>query len=106
MTDDDQPAPLEPALDRRDLFRCATFVAAAALPACGKREEPRPAPARPPAAATPAPPAPPPSPAAAYTGENAPAVELVELSIADLQLRMKAGSDTAKSLVAKYRQRI
>ncbi|MFL6295693.1 MAG: amidase, partial [Actinomycetes bacterium] len=32
--------------------------------------------------------------------------ELVELAFADLQARMAAGSESAKSLVAKYRQRI
>jgi amidase len=35
-----------------------------------------------------------------------PAVELVELTFADLEARMASGSDTAKSLVQKYRQRI
>jgi len=95
-------------IERRDLFRGgATLVAGVALGACGHREEPRPAPA------------PPPSPshaaaaeveakakAVATAGEAVPAVELVELTFADLAARMAAGTDTAKSLVAKYRQRI
>jgi amidase len=89
-------------IDRRDLFRGgATIVVGAALSACGRREEPRPAPERP--APPPAPRPPPPSTA---TADTAPAVELVELTFADLQARMKAGSDSAKSLVAKYRDRI
>ncbi|TMQ06967.1 MAG: amidase [Deltaproteobacteria bacterium] len=97
-----------PALGRRELFvGGATLVAGAALAACGHREEPRPAPA----------PSPRPNAAAAAqletkakaqaaASESQPGVELVELTFADLQARMAAGSDTAKSLVAKYRQRI
>src|SRR5262249_4219803 len=99
------------ALDRRDLFRGgATLVVGAAL-GCGKREEPTPA----------APPASPPkaSPNAKAMDELAdkvkkqeaasqsmPAAELVELTFADLEARMAAGTDTARSLVQKYRQRI
>ena len=108
-------APTDPAsprpLDRRDLFvGGATLVAGAAFAACGTREEPKPAPAPPP---------PKPSPnakamaeveakakASAAVTESLPAPELAELSFADLQARMTAGTDTAKSLVAKYRQRI
>jgi amidase len=100
--------PTDRAIDRRDLFRGgATLVAGVALGACGHREEPRPAPT------------PPPDPnkaaaaeveakakAVATAGEAVPAVELVELTFADLAARMAAGTDTAKSLVAKYRQRI
>jgi amidase len=44
--------------------------------------------------------------AVASAAESAPAVELVELTFADLQARMVAGTDSAKSLVGKYRQRI
>jgi len=102
-------APRLAVLDRRDLFvGGAGLVAGAALAACGTREEPRPAP-------------PPPkvSPNAkamaeieakakanAAVAESLPAPELAELSFADLQNRMAAGTDTAKSLVDKYRQRI
>jgi amidase len=105
MVDDDD----ESAIDRRDLFRTgATLLVGAAIPACGKREEPRPAA-----------PAKPPSPtaaavakkeadarAAAEAAEAVPAVEIIELTFADLEARMANGTDTAKSLVAKYRQRI
>jgi amidase len=104
VSHDDREGPA--ALDRRDLFRGgATIVVGAALSACGRREEPRPASAKP--AEPPAPPAPTPPPApAAATTDAAPAGELVEATFADLQARMKAGTDSAKSLVAKYRQRI
>src|ERR1051325_3626500 len=104
-----EPMP-RPALDRRDLFRGgATLVVGAAI-GCGKREEPSPAPPAPP---------PKPSPNAKAMDELAdkvkkqqaaseamPAVELVELTFADLEARMAAGTDTARSLVQKYRQRI
>jgi amidase len=94
-------------IDRRDLLRgSATLVAGATLAACGKREEPRPAPAAPtPAQPTSAPPMSPP-PATAASHDAAPATELVELTFAELGARMAAGTETAKSLVAKYRQRI
>src|ERR1041385_4084048 len=104
-----EPMP-RPALDRRDLFRGgATLVVGAAI-GCGKREEPKPAPAAPPPKASPN--------AKAMdeladkvkkqevASESMPAVELVELTFADLEARMAAGTDTAKSLVQKYRQRI
>jgi amidase len=93
--------------DRRDRFvGGATLIASAALAACGTREEPRPAP-----------PPPTPSPNAramaevearanATVTESLPAPELAELSFADLQARMAAGTDTAKSPVDRYRQRI
>jgi amidase len=90
---------------RRDVFRTSAMIAVgAALPACGKREEPRPAPPKP--APEPVLPTPPAAAAKAAAEEAAPAVELIELTFADLQARMKAGTDTSKSLVAKYRQRI
>jgi amidase len=105
-----QPGEAASAIDRRDLFRGgATLVAGAALGACGKREEAKPAPAAPPMS----------SPNTKAMGELAdkvkkqeaasesiPAVELVELTFADLEARMVSGSDTARSLVQKYRQRI
>ena len=96
-------------IDRRDLFRCgATLVAGATLAACSTREEPHPAPAAP-APATPAQPATPPTPpppASAAAPGAAPATELVELTFAELAARMAAGTETATSLVGKYRQRI
>src|SRR5262245_52378571 len=93
-------------LNRRDVFRSGAVLAVgAALPACGNREEPRPAPAKP-AAPEPVQPTPPAVAAKAAEAEAVPAVELIELTFADLQERMKVGSDTARSLVAKYRQRI
>ncbi|MEO7731311.1 MAG: amidase, partial [Kofleriaceae bacterium] len=84
-------------LDRRGLFRVgATIALGAALPACSRREEPRPVP-----------PSPRPSePSGAPPASVEPPTDLVELSFAELQARMVAGKDTAKSLVAKYRQRI
>jgi amidase len=102
-------------IDRRDLFRTgatllagATLLGGAALPACGKREEPRPAPppkpANPNAAAIADAEAK--AKAQAAAGEAYPAMELVELTFADLQARVTKGTDSAKSLVAKYRQRI
>jgi amidase len=98
------PAAETGAIDRRDLFRGgATIVVGAALASCGKREEPRPAPPPAKPAAPPASAAPPPS---TEIADTAPAIELVELTFADLQARMKAGTDSAKSLVAKYRERI
>jgi len=105
------PTTSEPgaAIDRRELFLGgATLVAGAALGACGHHDEPRPAPASPPkmsnaaAAAELAAKA----KAQAATSETLPGVELVELTFDDLQRRMTAGTDTAKSLVTKYRQRI
>ena len=119
MTDDadrpsapSQPLPTPPpdhVLDRRGLFLGgASLVAGAALAACGKREEPKPA----------APPAAPNPNAKAMNeladqvkkqeaaAESMPGVELVELTFADLEARQAAGTDTAKSLVQKYRQRI
>jgi len=104
--DDDQGPAAAHVIDRRDLFRTgATLAVGAALPACGRREEPRPVapqakPAEPPASPQPA------APATAGAHDAAPAAELVELTFADLQARMAAGSETARSLVAKYRQRI
>ena len=104
--DDDQPSGAGTEPHRRDVFLSSALLAVGvALPACGKREEPRPAPAKP-AAKEPVLPTPPDIAAKAAAAESAPAVELIELTIADLQERMKMGSDTAKSLVAKYRQRI
>jgi len=127
MTDDGDPAPApacppaadvepEPAqVHRRELFRGgATLVAGAALAACGTREEPRPAP-RADKSGKPVNRRPSSVPqnegadkaqAGAAHGEALPGGELVELAFADLQARMAAGSESAKSLVAKYRQRI
>jgi amidase len=103
MADDDQLAPPTAPIDRRDLFRSgATLAIAAALPACSRRDEPVPRGVTTPAAPPPTAPA---APVAAAPG-TAPAAELVELSFAQLAARMAAGSDTAASLVAKYRQRI
>ena len=83
-------------LGRRGLFRVgATIALGAALPACARREEPRPVPPSPRPSAPSAPPA-----------SVEPPSDIVELSFAELQARMVAGKDSAKSLVAKYRQRI
>jgi amidase len=109
--DNDQPSAAS-GIDRRDLLRGgATLLAGATLAACGKREEPHPAPAAPkpteptePTSASPPPSAP--TPATAASHEAAPATELVELTFAELSARMASGAETAKSLVAKYRQRI
>jgi amidase len=103
--DDDDQLPVESGeINRRDVFRSGALLAVgAALPACGKREEPRPAPAKPPEPVLPTPPA---VAARAAAAEAAPSVELIELTLADLQQRLKVGTDTSKSLVAKYRQRI
>ncbi|HEX7836238.1 MAG TPA: amidase [Kofleriaceae bacterium] len=98
----------ERTVDRRELFRGgATLVAGAALAACSSREEPRPAPApkRSPNAAAQAE-LEAKAKAQAKASEELPGVELVELTFADLAARMAKGTDTAKSLVAKYRQRI
>src|ERR1044071_10017594 len=108
MADDDDD---RFSVNRRDVFLSGAVIAVgAALPACGKREEPRPVPSAgsgsAKAAPEPALPTPPDIAAKATAAEAAPAVDLIELTIADLQERMKMGSDTAKSLVAKYRQRI
>jgi amidase len=89
------------AIARRDLFRGgATIVAGAALTACG-----RPAPAAP-APVTPATASSPPPVTAPVAAAAPPGADLVEATFADLTARMLAGSDTAASLVAKYRQRI
>jgi amidase len=106
--DDDELAVAGIEINRRDVFRSGAMLAVgAALPACGKREEPKPAPATAkPATPEPVLPTPPNVAAKAAAAEAAPAVELIELTLADLQERMKSGSDTAKTLVAKYRQRI
>ena len=105
MTDDDEvgdagtatEGATTPALDRRGLFRVgATIAIAAALPACSHREEPRPVlPSPKPSAPVGPPPAPPAAPS-----------DVAELSFAELQARMVAGTETARSLLAKYRQRI
>jgi amidase len=118
MTDDDDELSAASGIPRRDLFRSgatllagATLLGAAALPACGQREEPHPAAPPPPAklggvtqadvkAAEDK------AKAQATALEAYPAMELVELTFADLQSRMAKGTDTAKSLVAKYRERI
>ena len=90
-------APAATALDRRGLFRFgATIAIGAALPACSKREEPRPVPSSPKPSA----------PAGAPPAQVGPPADVVELSFAELQARMVAGKETAKSLVGKYRQRI
>jgi amidase len=79
-------------LDRRGLFRAgATIAIGAALPACSRRTEPQPAP---------------PSPKPGAPVSASPPTDVVEQSFAELQARMVAGRETAKSLVAKYRQRI
>jgi amidase len=95
-------------IDRRDLFRSsATLLAGATLAACTKREEPHPAHASPAQPGTgSAAPATPSRPATTPPSHDGPAAELVELTFADLQARMAAGKDTARSLVTKYRQRI
>ena len=85
-----------PAIDRRELFRGgATLVAGAALAACAAHDE-----LRAPAAQPASPPAPG-APATAASGDD-----LIEATFAELQARMAAGRETAKSLVARYRQRI
>src|SRR5262249_14081669 len=98
--DDDQAG-----IARRDMFRGGAALAmGAAIAGCGKREEPHPAPARPvqPESAQP----PPAATAKPPVHDEAPATDLIEATFADLQERMKSGKETAKSLVAKYRQRI
>jgi amidase len=77
----------------------------ASLPACGNREEPRPAPA-PPTQPKPTEPTAPPQSSTPAATDAAPATELVELTFAELQALMVAGTETAKSLVEKYRRRI
>jgi len=97
MTDDDHDSASGSGIDRRGLFRGgATLVVGAALSACATHDERRPSSPQPPG-----------SPRATMgAGHDAPAAELVEATIADLQARMAAGTDTAASLVDKYRQRI
>jgi amidase len=93
MTDDDAPD----GLNRRALFQAGAAIAVgAALPACGRREEPKLAPPRTGSAAPPPTAAPP-----AVAG-----ADVVEQSFAELQARMAAGTDTARSLVGKYKDRI
>ncbi|HET9626953.1 MAG TPA: amidase [Kofleriaceae bacterium] len=122
MVDDDDLS----GIGRRELFRTgATLLAGAAIAACGNRDEPKPAPAEPAGSGA----GPKHTPAAgsgaakmtnaeaaaqteaqakavASTEEGAVAVELLELTFADLEARQARGSDSAKSLVAKYVQRI
>jgi amidase len=84
------------AIDRRDLFRTsATLVAGAALAACAGADTSH--------AAMPASPASPGAPAGAAP---APAADLVEATFAELTAKLAAGTETSKSLVAKYRARI
>ena len=102
------PAPAtDTPIARRDLFRVSAAIAAgAALPACSTRAEPRPVPAKPTeASAAPVSPPPPVTPPAAVR-DAAPAPELIEATFADLQAKLQSGSETARSLVDKYRQRI
>jgi amidase len=89
--------PVTREIDRRGLFRAgATIAIGAALPACTTRDEPRPVPASPRPSA----------PAGAPPASAAAPTDLVELSFAELQARITARSETARSLVTKYRQRI
>jgi amidase len=105
-------APNAAPIDRRDLFRTgatlgATLIVGAALPACSNREEPRPAPAiKPTAQHAAAAEVEVKAKAQATALESMPAMELMDLTFADLQARMAKGTDSAKSLVQKYRQRI
>src|SRR5882757_8035996 len=128
MVDDDDLG--ESGIGRRELFRTgATLIAGAAIAACGNRDEPQPAPA--PAATEPGAEsgsgsgkhkhkhepgasqmtnaqaaAETEAKAVATAAEAAPAVELIELMFADLEARQAQGTDNAKALVTKYRQRI
>ena len=101
------PAAMDAAIARRALFRVGAVIAAgAALPACSTRDEPRPVPAKPTeASAAPASPPPPAAPPAAVR-DAVPAPELIEATFAELQAKLASGSETARSLVDKYRQRI
>jgi amidase len=76
MVDDDERPRAELSFDRRALCRTATLIAGGAITACGNRAEP------------------------------ATAVELIELTFSDLEARQAAGTDNAKALVTKYKQRI
>ena len=76
------------------MFRAGAAVAAGALlPACGNKREVEP----------PAPP--PPKPVDAGTVAF-PAVDVVELTIAQLGAKLRSGAETSASLVAKYRARV
>ena len=81
-------------VDRRMLLQLSALFA---VPACRGDSSPSPH------AAPPTPPASPPTPTPAAA---APAHEIEEATIADLQARMASKQETARSLLAKYRARI
>ena len=81
-------------VDRRKLIQLGAVLL---VPACGKSDS----------NAKPATPTPTPTPLPADAGQHdVPARELEEASIAELAHRMETKSETARSLVAKYRARI
>ncbi|HEX4417026.1 MAG TPA: amidase [Kofleriaceae bacterium] len=112
LEDDEAPAdePTDGPIDgigRRELLRTgATLLAGAAIVACGNRDEPRPVAGSGSGSEQRPKPLVHPDAVVRTTAEAAPAVELIELSFADLEARMAAGTDTAASLVGKYRRRI